>query len=86
MLAEDYVIIALYTDDRTKLPEDEHITSNVDGKVKDTMGKKNLDFQIDKYATNSIPFHVIIEPDGTEHKLGVTFEDDEFVNFLQKGL
>jgi thiol:disulfide interchange protein len=86
MLAEDYVIIALYTDDRTKLPEDEHITSSVDGKVKDTMGKKNLDFQIDKYATNSIPFHVIIEPDGTEHKFGVTFDDDEFVSFLEKGL
>ncbi|MBW6535452.1 MAG: thioredoxin family protein [Mariniphaga sp.] len=86
MLAEDYVIIALYTDDRTKLPENEHITSNVDGKVKDTMGKKNLDFQIDKYATNSIPFHVIIEPDGTEHKLSVTFEKDEFVSFLEKGL
>ncbi|WP_372947909.1 protein-disulfide reductase DsbD family protein [Mariniphaga sp.] len=86
MLSEDYVIIALYTDDRTKLTENEWITSNVDGKVKDTMGKKNLDFQIDKYATNSIPFHVIIEPDGTEHKLGVTFEEDEFVSFLERGL
>jgi len=86
LLSEDYVIIALYTDDRTTLPEDEWVTSNVDGKVKKSMGKKNLDFQIDKYATNSIPFHVIIEPDGTEHKLGVTFEDDEFVSFLEKGL
>jgi thiol:disulfide interchange protein DsbD len=86
ILSEEYVIIALYTDDRTTLPEDDWVTSNVDGKVKKTMGKKNLDFQIDKYATNSIPFHVIIEPDGTEHKLGVTFEDDEFVSFLEKGL
>lgn len=86
MLREDYVIIALYTDDRSKLPEGEWITSNVDGKVKDTMGKKNLDFQIDKYATNSIPFHVVIEPDGTEHKLGVTFDANEFVSFLEKGL
>lgn len=86
MLREDYVIIALYTDDRSKLPEGEWITSNVDGKVKDTMGKKNLDFQIDKYATNSIPFHVVIEPDGTEHKLAVTFDANEFVSFLEKGL
>ncbi|MGC9355761.1 MAG: hypothetical protein ACP5D9_18085, partial [Mariniphaga sp.] len=62
------------------------ITSDVDGKVKKTMGKKNLDFQIEKYATNSIPFHVIIKPDGTEHKLGVTFEEDEFVSFLEEGL
>ncbi len=86
MLREDYIIIALYTDDRTKLPEGEWITSNVDGKVKDTMGKKNLDFQIDKYTTNSIPFHVVIEPDGTEHKLGVTFDANEFVSFLESGL
>jgi thioredoxin-related protein len=86
MLSEDYVIIALYTDDRTKLPEEEWITSGVDGKVKNTIGKKNLDFQIDKYATNSIPFHVVIEPDGTEHKLGVTFVANDFVSFLEKGL
>lgn len=86
LLSEDYVIIALYTDDRTTLPEEEWITSNVDGKVKKTMGKKNLDFQIDNYETNSIPFHVVIEPNGTKHKLGVTFNADEFVSFLEKGL
>lgn len=86
LLSEKYVIIALYTDDRTTLPEEEWITSNVDGKVKETMGKKNLDFQIDNYETNSIPYHVVIEQDGTEHKLGVTFNADEFVSFLEKGL
>ncbi len=86
LLAQEYIIIALYTDDRTTLPEDEWITSEVDGKVKKTMGKKNLDFQIDEYGTNSIPFHVIIEPDGEEHTLGVTYNDSEFVSFLEKGL
>ncbi len=86
LLAENYVIIGLYTDDRTTLPEEEWITSSVDGKVKDTMGKKNLDLEISKYQTNSIPFHVIIKPDGTEHTLNVTFENDEFLSFLESGL
>jgi thiol:disulfide interchange protein DsbD len=86
MLAEKYVIVGLYTDDRTKLDESEWITSKVDGKVKKTLGKKNLDLQISKYETNSIPYHVIIEPDGTEHRLGVTFDDTEFAAFLKKGL
>lgn len=86
LLSEEYVVIALYTDDRTTLPEEEWITSSLDGKVKKTMGKKNLDFLIGEYDTNSIPFHVIIEPDGTEHKLGVTFEEDKFVSFLEKGM
>ncbi|MFW5832020.1 MAG: protein-disulfide reductase DsbD family protein, partial [Prolixibacteraceae bacterium] len=83
-LAEEYVVIGLYTDDRSALPEDEWVTSN--GKTLKTMGKKNLNLQIEKYGTNSIPFHVIIEPDGTEHRLGVTFEDEEFMSFIEKGL
>jgi len=85
-MRNEFVVVGLYTDDRTKLPEDEWITSAVDGKVKKTMGKKNLDLQISKYNTNSIPFHVIIKPDGTEQKLGVTFNDEEFLNFLNSGL
>ena len=86
MLAEKYVVVALYTDDRTKLPENEWVTSEVDGKVKKTMGKRNLEILISKYNTNSIPFHVIIEPDGKEMKMGVTFDSDEFRGFLEKGL
>ena len=86
MLAEDYVVIALYTDDRTTLPEGEWITSEVDGKLKKNMGTKNLDFQIQQYATNSIPFHVVIKPDGTEQKMGVTYDNNEFVSFLENGL
>ena len=86
LLAEKYVIVGLYTDDRTTLDESEWITSTVDGKVKKTMGKKNLDLQISKYKTNSIPFHVIIQPDGTETKMGVTFKEDEFKAFVEEGL
>ena len=80
------MVIGLYTDDRTKLPESEWITSSVDGNVKKTMGKKNLDIQISKYNTNSIPFHVVVKPDGTEEKLGVTFDNDEFKNFVKGAL
>jgi thiol:disulfide interchange protein DsbD len=86
MLAQKYVVVGLYTDDRTKLPEEEWFTSNVDGEIKDNLGEKNLDLQISKYQTNSIPFHVIIKPDGTEIKMAVTFEDEEFRDFIAKGI
>ncbi|RIJ48250.1 disulfide bond formation protein DsbD [Maribellus luteus] len=86
MMSEKYVVIGLYTDDRTKLEESEWVTSKEDGKVLKTLGKKNLDIQISKYGTNSIPFHVIVEPDGTEYELGVTFKEEEFKSFLEKGL
>jgi len=86
MLAEKYVIVGLYTDDRIKLEESEIYTSEGDGKLKDTLGEKNLDLQVTKYKTNSIPYHVIIKPDGTEIKLGVTFDSDEFREFVEKGI
>lgn len=86
LIAEKYVLVGLYTDDRSKLDESEWITSTLDGEVKKTMGKKNLDIQISKYKTNSIPFHVIIQPDGTESELGTTFDDAEFKSFIEKGI
>lgn len=86
MLSQDYVVIALYTDDRSSLPESEWVTSKLDGKVLKTMGKANLDFQIANYNTNTIPYHVIIEQDGTQHELAVTFDNNEFREFISKGL
>lgn len=85
MISEKYVVTGLYTDDRTTLPETDWLKS-ADGTVLKTMGKKNLDVQISKYQTNSIPFHVIIKPDGTEIRMGVTFDDAEFRAFIEKGV
>ena len=85
MISEKYVVTGLYTDDRTTLPETDWLKS-ADGTVLKTMGKKNLDIQISKYQTNSIPFHVIIKPDGTEIRMGVTFDDAEFRAFIEKGV
>lgn len=85
LISEKYVVTGLYTDDRTTLPESEWVTT-AEGTVLKTMGKKNLDLQISKYKTNSIPYHVIIQPDGTEIKLGVTFNDEEFRSYIEKGL
>jgi len=85
LLSDKYVLVGLYTDDRTTLEETEWVTSS-DGKVLKTMGKINLDLQISKYKTNSIPYHVIIQPDGTEIKLGVTFDNAEFRTFIEEGL
>lgn len=85
MLANDFVIVALYTDDKTTLPESEWIT-DADGKQLKTMGKVNLEHLISNYKTNTIPYHVIIEPDGSQHRLAVTFDTAEFKSFLEKGI
>jgi thiol:disulfide interchange protein len=85
MLTEKYVVIGLYTDDRSSLPENEWVTT-AEGNVLKTMGKVNLQILIDRYNTNSIPFHVIVQPDGKESKLAVTFDTGEFRDFIKKGL
>ena len=86
-LRDDYVIIALYVDDRTKLPEDEWVTSDYDGKVKKTIGKKYADFQISKYNINSQPYYVLVDHEGnnlTEPK-GFDLNVNRFVEFLDAG-
>ncbi len=63
-LRNDFVIVALYTDDRTKLPEEEWYISEVDGKEKKTIGQQNIDFEIQHFQTNTIPLYVIMDPEG----------------------
>ncbi len=63
-LRDNFVIVALYVDDRTQLPENEWITSRIDGKVKKTIGKLNEDLEISKFNTNAIPLYVITDHDG----------------------
>lgn len=86
-LREDYIIIALYVDDRTELPEEEWIISTVDGKVKKTIGKKNADFQVDRFNVNAQPYYVLL--DTNENMLvqprAYDKDIDGFVEFLDRG-
>jgi thiol:disulfide interchange protein DsbD len=87
-LRDDYLIIALYTDDRTKLPEEEWITSEFDGKVKKTLGKKNMDLQISRYNTNTQPFYVLLDPQGNllAQPRGHNLDIPAFAEWLDSGL
>lgn len=59
-LKEEFVLVALYVDDRTELPESAWYTSTYDNKVKKTIGKQNADFQISRYNNNAQPFYIIL--------------------------
>jgi thiol:disulfide interchange protein DsbD len=63
-LRENFVIIALYVDDRTQLPENEWIVSAIDGKQKKTIGKICEDLEISKFKTNALPLYVITDYEG----------------------
>jgi thiol:disulfide interchange protein DsbD len=60
-LNEDYVVLALYVDDKTELPQAEWYTSARDNKEKKTIGKQNADLQITKYNANAQPYYVLID-------------------------
>lgn len=60
-LKEDFVVVALYIDERYELPEEEWYTSEYDGKVKKTIGKQNADFQITRFNNNAQPYYVILD-------------------------
>jgi len=59
-LKNDFVMVALYVDDKTELPKEDWYTSSYDGKVKKTIGKQNADFQITRFQNNAQPFYVIL--------------------------
>lgn len=86
-LREDFVIVALYTDDRTRLPESEWYTSEVDGKVKKTIGQQNVDFEIRLFQTNTIPLYVIMDPDGNvvHTPRGTDMDVLSYLSWLREG-
>ncbi|MGL1885357.1 MAG: thioredoxin family protein [Reichenbachiella sp.] len=63
-LKSDFVMLALYVDDKTDLPESEWIKSSYDGKMKKSIGKKNADFQISRFDNNAQPYYVILNTKG----------------------
>jgi thiol:disulfide interchange protein len=89
LLKDKFIIVALYTDDRTKLPETEWITSKVDGKVKNSMGKKNQDFQITRFNSNALPLYTIVDADGKDLTSSYYTYDpsvEKFIKWLDGGI
>jgi thiol:disulfide interchange protein len=87
-LRNDFVIVALYTDDRTKLPEEEWFTSAVDSKVKKTIGQQNIDFEIGNFKTNTIPLYVIMDADGKQlaQPKGTDLDVQSYLGWLKSAL
>ncbi len=86
-LKDDFVVVALYVDDKTVLPESEWYASKYDNKIKKTIGKQNSDLQIANLNNNAQPFYVLV---GKDEKVLVSpkpydLSVDHFVKFLDEG-
>jgi thiol:disulfide interchange protein len=86
-LRDDYIVVALYVDDKTELPTSEWYTSTYDKKVKKTIGKQNADLQITRLNNNAQPFYVLLGKD--ERVLvtpyGYNLSPEKFAAFLDEG-
>lgn len=86
-LNEDFIVVALYVDDKTELPESDWYTSKYDSKVKKTIGKQNADLQITNLNNNAQPFYVLI---GNDERVlvspyGYNLNAERFAKFLDSG-
>lgn len=86
-LQDDFVIVALYVDDKKKLPESDWVTSEYDGKVKKSIGKINADFQVAKYGVNAQPYYLLLDKDGNllVSPRAYDLDIDGFIDYLDSG-
>jgi thiol:disulfide interchange protein DsbD len=87
-LKEDYVVISLYVDDKTPLPESEWVLSSADGKLKKSIGKIYADMQIYNFNVNAQPYYILMGHNGDllEKPRAYDLDVDAFVKFLDSGL
>lgn len=86
-LKNDFVIVVLYTDDKTKLPESEWVTTS-SGKVLKDRGRVNAWFVRENFGVSAQPNYVLLSPDGKQLApiRGYNTDIDGFVEFLNSGL
>lgn len=87
-LKRDYVVAALYVDEKTELPEKEWYRSTFDGKVKKTVGAQNADYQAARFNNNAQPYYAVLDPYTGETLTGPMAYDldvGNFVRFLEAG-
>lgn len=87
-LRNNFVIIELYVDDRTQLPENEWIVSSIDGKQKKTIGKIWEDLEISKFKTNALPLYVITDHEGNalNNPMPTNLNVEEYKKWLDEGV
>ncbi|GAB2766545.1 cytochrome c biogenesis protein CcdA [Rhabdobacter roseus] len=86
-LREDYVVVALYVDDKTELPEADWYTSSYDNKVKKTIGAQNGDLQIVRYNNNAQPHYCLVDHEGglLVPPINYDLNAENFAKFLDSG-
>lgn len=88
LIQDDYVLITLYVDNKTPLPENIKVTENGKERTLRTLGDKWSYLQRVKFGANAQPFYVLIDNDGNPLNKSYSFDEDinKYVDFLETGL
>ena len=87
-LTKDYVLISLYVDDKTPLPQPMEVEFNGEKRTLRTIGDKWSYLQASKFGANAQPFYVAIDNEGNPLTGSFGFKEDvsAYLDFLNKGL
>lgn len=87
-LTKDYVLISLYVDDKTPLPETIVVEENGQSVKLRTVGDRWSYLQRSKFGANAQPFYVLLDNDGMPIGPSRSYDEDidAYVDFLKAGL
>ncbi|MBR3793060.1 MAG: thioredoxin family protein [Alistipes sp.] len=87
ILRNEYVIVALYADDKLKVDEADWVTTDA-GKVLKTLGKINSYYALKTYGVNAQPYYVLQGNEGVPMVTprGYDLDVQGFIDFLQSGV
>lgn len=88
LLTEDYVLITLYVDDKTRLEEPVTVTENGKERTLRTVGDKWSYLQRSKFGANAQPFYVLVNNEGMPLNKSYSYDEDInlYIDFLETGL
>jgi thiol:disulfide interchange protein DsbD len=86
-LANDFVMLELYVDEKAELPAAEQYTSTFSGKKIKTIGNKWSDYEASKFNVNSQPYYVIVNSKGEVlvPPQGANYNVNNYIEFLDSG-
>jgi len=87
ILRNKVVLATLYVDNKTLLNVEDQVVSSVDGKRKNTLGRKLRDYQISRFGVASQPYYVLVDQNEVSlvNPVGECSKD-EFLKFLKSGI
>lgn len=87
VIENDFILITLMVDDKTKLPKNIEIEENGKQRILKTVGDKWSYLQRSKFGANAQPFYVVLDNEGFPLSPSYAYDENvsKYINFLEGG-